>query len=262
MTRRMKLTAAIFATTIFAMSMPAMADYYTTPDGAIVLDIPDQSWSEIQDEYTLTTLSNGTGTITVLRYDANGALPAVAVPSANYAASYQAVMADNKDVYVITGSATSKEYLPAVKKIVQSATYYEENPYAGPVDTTSAETVATTYDVQSALSLAEQSAAAIQQQLQSDASLTQTDLNSLTYDVYMIWDNALNEIWQVLNETLDQTTMSGLVSEQMAWISKKESEAQQAGAAYAGGSMASMVINQKAAELTKTRVYELAAYLY
>ena len=142
MTRKMKLAAGILATVVLTMSVPAMAEYYTTPDGAIVLTIPDKTWEEIADDQTVTTMSNGTGTITVLHYDADDKLPTVIVPGEKYEAAYQVVMADKEDVYVITGSVTDKEYMPEVRKIVQSATYYEENPYAGPVEETAGTAVA------------------------------------------------------------------------------------------------------------------------
>lgn len=57
--------------------------------------------------------------------------------------------------------------------------------------------------------------------------------------------------------TQDTATMSELITEEREWIIWKEQEAAKAGAAYEGGSMQEMVMNQKAAELTKTRVYEL-----
>ena len=277
MNKKMKMTAAVLATSLFALSVPAMAEYYTTSDGAIVLDIPDKTWEEIPDEQTVSTLSNGTGTITVLHYNTNDTLPTVIVPGANYAASYQSVLADKEDIYVITGSVTDKVYLPEVRKIVQSASYYEDIPYAGPVETvptapaetiptTPAETipagtVITNYDVTAALSQAEQNAAALEQKLLEDASLTQMDMNNLSYEIYMVWDGVLNELWQAMNDTFDEATMDNYLNEQMAWIATKESEVQIAGEAYAGGSMAAMASNQKAAELTKTRVYELASYL-
>lgn len=260
MTNKMKMTAVLFAATALTMSVPVMAEYYTTPDGAIVLDIPDKSWEVINDAQTVTTLSNGTGTITVLHYSADNALPTVAVPGENYAASYQVVMADKSDIYVITGSVTDKAYLPDVRKIVQSATYYEENPYAGPTETATTTVTTASYDIQTKLNQTAETAGAMEKRLEEDASLTQNDMNNLSYEIYMVWDDTLNELWQLLNESLDEGTMNQLLNEQLAWITEKENAAQAAGEAYGDGSLASLASNQKAAEMTKTRVYELAAY--
>ena len=116
-------------------------------------------------------------------------------------------------------------------------------------------------DVKSKLEEAEQNASVLQQKLTQDASLTQKDMNDLSYEIYMVWDDLLNELWGILKENLDQEVMDKLLQEQRGWISQKEAEVKLAGEKYAGGSIALLVSNQKAAELTKERVYELAVYL-
>ena len=55
--------------------------------------------------------------------------------------------------------------------------------------------------------------------------------------------------------------MNNLLEEQRMWIQTKEEEIKNAGNEFAGGSMATLASNQKAAELTKIRVYELSTYL-
>ena len=65
----------------------------------------------------------------------------------------------------------------------------------------------------------------------------------------------------MLKQSKDSKEMEKLTSEQRAWIREKEAAAKDAGAPYEGGSMQSMVISQKAAELTKERVYQLLEYL-
>ena len=116
-------------------------------------------------------------------------------------------------------------------------------------------------DVQGMLAEAEEAAAALQKKLTEDASLKQSDMNVLSNDIYLIWDDLLNEIWAVLKDTLDENTMNALLEEQRAWITMKEGEVKKASDVYGGGSMAPLVSNQKGAELTRTRVYELAEYL-
>jgi len=115
-------------------------------------------------------------------------------------------------------------------------------------------------DVNSMLEATEQEAALLQKKLTEDASLTQRDMNELSYEIYMIWDDLLNELWGVLKEHLDQEAMDKLLQDQRAWITQKEAEVKSAGEKYAGGSMAALVSNQKAAELTRSRVYFLAEY--
>ncbi|MBE5893879.1 MAG: DUF1311 domain-containing protein [Lachnospiraceae bacterium] len=117
------------------------------------------------------------------------------------------------------------------------------------------------YDVQKVLEEAEQEATALQKKLQEDPSLTQADMNMLSMEIYQVWDDVLNDLWKNLKVILDEDTMSDLLVEQRAWIAEKEAEVKQAGEEVGGGSLAPLVANQKAAELTRTRVYELASYL-
>lgn len=107
----------------------------------------------------------------------------------------------------------------------------------------------------------EKQAADMETEIKTDSSLTQADLNSRSQDLYELWDFALNQLWDVLKQSKDSEEMEKLTSEQRAWIKEKEAAAKDAGAPYEGGSMQSMVISQKAAELTKERVYQLLEYL-
>ena len=116
-------------------------------------------------------------------------------------------------------------------------------------------------DVQEMLAESEEKASALQKKLTDDSTLKQQDMNMLSSDLYHIWDDLLNELWAILKDTLDENTMNTLLEEQRAWITMKEAKVKEAGEAFAGGSMAPLVSNQKGAELTKIRVYELAAYL-
>jgi len=115
--------------------------------------------------------------------------------------------------------------------------------------------------VEKLLADAEKEAAAMEKKLAEDASLNQAEMNELSNEIYVVWDNVLNELWGILKDTQDENTMNDLLKEQREWIDMKEAEAQKAGEEFAGGSMQALVVNQKAAELTKVRVYELADYL-
>ncbi|MBO5158545.1 MAG: DUF1311 domain-containing protein [Lachnospiraceae bacterium] len=103
---------------------------------------------------------------------------------------------------------------------------------------------------------AEESAASLEKSISNDL-LTQTEYNEKTQELYEVWDSALNTVWSTLKQTQDADTMNRLTDEEREWIALKEQAAAQAGAEYEGGTMQSMVMNQKAAEMTKARVYEL-----
>lgn len=120
------------------------------------------------------------------------------------------------------------------------------------------------YDVLEQLELymssTEEAAAAMESYLQNDAQ-TQTDLNLTSKQLYDMWDSTLNHIWDILNQISDAETMAILTKEELAWIAEKEKSIAKAGAEYEGGTMQPMIMNLKAAELTRERVYELLELL-
>lgn len=117
------------------------------------------------------------------------------------------------------------------------------------------------FDVQNVLEEAESEASALQKKLLEDPSLTQADMNTLSSEIYQVWDGVLNDLWKTLKSTLDENTWNSLLEEQRVWITEKEAEVKQAGEEVGGGSLAPLVTNQRAAKLTRARVYELASYL-
>ena len=88
-------------------------------------------------------------------------------------------------------------------------------------------------------------------------NLSQAEINEKSQLMYEFWDGQLNKAWRILKENLDADTMKVLTQEQLDWIAMKEASMKEAGAEVEGGSMYSMVVNQRGAELTKERVYEL-----
>ena len=102
-------------------------------------------------------------------------------------------------------------------------------------------------------------ALSVEESLQSDA-LTQMEMNEASGQLYEIWDNVLNYEWKVLKQILDEETMNELLLKQREWISYKEQEVLELYKEYEGGSIAPLIANDKAAELTKARVYELLEY--
>lgn len=95
----------------------------------------------------------------------------------------------------------------------------------------------------------------------SNENLSQDDMNRISREIFVLWDDELNSMWSRLIEILPEEIMDQLTDEELAWISEKEAAVAAAGAEVAGGSMQPLVENTKAAELTEVRVYELAEYL-
>lgn len=92
----------------------------------------------------------------------------------------------------------------------------------------------------------------LEQQLQ-DATLSQEERETKAEELYQVWDNELNEVWDALNRLLSPEDMEVLTAEELEWIAWKEEQAALAGAGMAGA--------LRAAELTRERVGVLEEYL-
>ena len=102
----------------------------------------------------------------------------------------------------------------------------------------------------------EEKAAELQHEIETE-DMSQLDYNFKTQDLYELWDSQLNQLWSYLQENLSADEMDRLTAEERNWIESKEKAVKEAGAPYEGGSIQPMIMNQKAAELTRERVLEL-----
>ena len=84
----------------------------------------------------------------------------------------------------------------------------------------------------------------------------QAEMNQRAYELYTLWDGALNELWGKLQEALPEDEFDKLLDEQIQWIADKEAAVEEAGKEVEGGSMYPLITNSKAASITEERVYE------
>lgn len=103
-------------------------------------------------------------------------------------------------------------------------------------------------------------AAEMEGQIQ-EGLLSQQELNQLSGELYVLWDDELNSIWRRIKEILPTEEMDQLTAEELQWIDDKEKAVAEAGSEFEGGSMQPYIENTRAADITRTRVYELADYL-
>ncbi|MBG9586535.1 hypothetical protein ABE26_05390 [Cytobacillus firmus] len=71
------------------------------------------------------------------------------------------------------------------------------------------------------------------------------------------WDQALNEIYQVLEKQLPKSEMEKLRAEQRKWIAYRDETAKEAAKKYEGGTLESLEYIASQAGTTKDRCYEL-----
>ncbi|WP_315081817.1 lysozyme inhibitor LprI family protein [uncultured Clostridium sp.] len=74
---------------------------------------------------------------------------------------------------------------------------------------------------------------------------------------YERWDNALNEIYSVLQKQLSSDDMNKLKNEEIKWISYRDDESKKASLQYKGGTAEPLIYGMALAQTTKERCYEL-----
>lgn len=87
------------------------------------------------------------------------------------------------------------------------------------------------------------------------------DQANFSQKLFEVWDNALNGVWGELAKNAPQDALNRVISEEIAWIQYKDSEIQKAGQQQTDEILARTAANNKAAEITRERVYELYAII-
>ena len=77
---------------------------------------------------------------------------------------------------------------------------------------------------------------------------SQSEMNQKAHELYVLWDDALNELWGKLQDSLPEDEFDELLDEQIQWIEDKENAVEEAGKEVEGGSMYPLITNTKAAE--------------
>ncbi|MBX4261893.1 DUF1311 domain-containing protein [Clostridium estertheticum] len=86
---------------------------------------------------------------------------------------------------------------------------------------------------------------------------TTMEMRQATAEKYKKWDTALNEIYGVLKKQLSSSDMKNLQSEEIQWISNRDTTAKDASSKYKGGTMEPLVYSGSLVDTTKKRCYEL-----
>ncbi len=76
-------------------------------------------------------------------------------------------------------------------------------------------------------------------------------------DRWEAWDDALNEIYDVLEKQLSQEEMDALRIEQRSWIEHRDATAKEASLKYEGGTQENVEYTAVMADVTRERCYEL-----
>ena len=113
---------AICLCTIGVLSVGAgdKTETFTTSDGVLSLELPDDSWQEIKDPETWVSLSNGSELITLLHYRNGDELPRPTVADDTYDNVCQTYLSNRNEVFIITGFAADEEHFEDVRDAMES----------------------------------------------------------------------------------------------------------------------------------------------
>ena len=87
---------------------------------------------------------------------------------------------------------------------------------------------------------------------------TQNEMCDVADERYRVWEDALNRIYEILENSLPADELKALETDQKNWFEKKEKSVQEAGDTDEGGSMALLDSIELNSSLTRERAYELA----
>jgi len=86
---------------------------------------------------------------------------------------------------------------------------------------------------------------------------TTSDMRHVSGAQYKLWDDALNEMYKDLQNTLSSNDKENLKEEELSWISKKENDAQKKANEVKGGTLEPVYYALSSVDSTKKRCYEL-----
>lgn len=86
---------------------------------------------------------------------------------------------------------------------------------------------------------------------------TTADMRNVSGAQYKLWDDALNEMYKDLQNTLSSNDKENLKEDELAWISKKENDAKNTANEVKGGTLEPVYYSLSLVDSTKKRCYEL-----
>lgn len=130
------------AAAAFVLTVPAAAATYTSSDGVLSIDFPNDNWKEIQDPTKWIALSDGGNVITIDHYSNGEKLPEMTVADDHYVNTYQAVFSTQNEVFVITGLVVDSAAISDIANAIISAKVLQFNTKLAVKQTQTAETAA------------------------------------------------------------------------------------------------------------------------
>ena len=115
------MLAAVTAAALIGLAVPAAAETFTSSDGVLSMELPNDSWKEMADPLRWIVLSDGANMITADHYSNGEDLPDMTVADSHYVNVYQAIVSTQNEVFVITGSLVDASKIGEVCETILSA---------------------------------------------------------------------------------------------------------------------------------------------
>ncbi|MGL5617159.1 MAG: lysozyme inhibitor LprI family protein [Sarcina sp.] len=94
-------------------------------------------------------------------------------------------------------------------------------------------------------------------EITNNAGHTTPEMRAAEGEIYKLWDDELNVIYNNLKKQLSADKFKTVEKEEVNWIKFKEAEGEKAAKEYEGGTIAPLMRISKLSQLTKERCYEL-----
>ena len=116
------ILAAVIAAAALCLTIPAAAEpqTYTTGDGVLSIDLPDENWKEMSDPGKWVSFSDGANLITLEHLSNGEDLPDISIADDHYVNVYQAIASTQNEVFIITGSVVDSAKIGDVCNAIMS----------------------------------------------------------------------------------------------------------------------------------------------
>ena len=112
--------ASLAAAAVLSFTLPAAAETFTSSNGILSIDLPNENWKEIVDPVKWIALSDGSNMITIDHLSNGEKLPEMSVADEHYVNVYQAVFSTQNEVFIITGSVVDAAKIPEIANAIIS----------------------------------------------------------------------------------------------------------------------------------------------
>jgi len=114
------MLTALAAAALFGMAVTASAATYTSPDGIISIELPNDSWVEVQDPQVWVALSDGSNVITVDHFSNGEKLPDIRTADSQYVNTLTAAYTTQNEVFIANGLVTNPAVMNEVNQSILS----------------------------------------------------------------------------------------------------------------------------------------------